>query len=85
MPKTEAKAITAESARHLRLGKSEHMLLPSMRVFSTAGATLIKAYSRHWKPISHASSVQNFNHHLVPWFGDMPIEAITRLRCAELV
>ena len=78
MPKSEAKAIAADAARHLRLGESEHMLLPSMRVFSAAGATLIKAYSRHWKPITHTTSVQNFNHHLVPWFGDMPIEAITR-------
>ena len=78
MPKSEAKAIAAESARHLRLGKSEHMLLPSMRVFSAAGATLIKAYSRHWKPRTHAISVQSFNNYLVPWFGDMPIEAITR-------
>ena len=78
MPKSEAKAIAAESARHLRLGESEHMLLPSMRVFSAAGATLIKAYSRHWKPISHAGSVQHFNDYLVPYFGDMPIEDITR-------
>ena len=78
MRKSEAKAIAAESARHLRLGESEHMLLPSMRAFSAAGATLIKAYSRHWKPITHTTSVQNFNHHLVPYFGDMPIEDITR-------
>ena len=78
MPKSEAKAIATESARHLRLGESEHMLLPSMRVFSAAGATLIKAYSRHWKPVTHASSVRVFNDHLVPWFGDMPIEEITR-------
>ncbi len=78
MHQVEAKAIAAESARHLRLGKSEHMLLPSMRVFSAAGATLIKAYSRHWKPITHATSVRMFSDHLVPWFGDMPIEDITR-------
>ena len=78
MHQVEAEAIAAEAARHLRLGKSEHMLLPSMRVFSAAGATLIKAYSRHWKPITHATSVRMFSDHLVPWFGDMPIEEITR-------
>ena len=78
MPKTEAKAIVSDATRHLRLGKSEHMFLPSMRVFSAAATTLIKAYSRHWKPITHATSVRVFNDYLVPWFGDMPIEDITR-------
>ena len=78
MPKTEAKAIVCDAMRHLRLGKSEHMFLPSMRVFSAAGATLIDAYSRHWKPITHTTSVRVFNDHLVPYFGDMPIEDITR-------
>ena len=78
MPKTEAKVIVCDAMRHLRLGKSEHMFLPSMRVFSAAGATLIDAYSRHWKPITHTTSVRVFNDHLVPYFGDMPIEDITR-------
>ena len=78
MSKTEAKAIVCDATRHLRLGKSEHMFLPSMRVFSAAGATLIDAYSRHWKPITHTTSVRVFNDYLVPWFGDMPIEDITR-------
>ena len=63
MSQAEAKAIVFEAMRHLRLGKSEHMFLPSMRVFSAAGATLIKAYRRHWKPTTHATSIQNFNHH----------------------
>ena len=78
MPKAETEAIASDAARHLRLGKSEHMFLPSTRVFSVAGATLIKAYSRHWKPATHAISIRMFSDHLVPWFGDMPIEEITR-------
>ena len=77
MPKAEAEAIASDAARHLRLGKPEHVFLPSMRVFSAAGATLVKSYSRHWKSITHTTSVRVFNNHLVPYFGDMPIEDTT--------
>jgi integrase len=78
MPQAEAEAIAQDASRRLRLGESEHTVLPASRVFSAAGAALMEAYSRHWKPITHAGSLRAFDYYLLPWFGDMPIEEITR-------
>jgi integrase len=78
MPQAEAEAIARDAARRLRLGESEHTVLPASRVFSAAGAALMEAYSRHWKPVTHEVSLRVFNDYLLPWFGDMPIEEITR-------
>ena len=58
---SQAEAIVFEAMRNLRLDGT--YVLASMRVFSAAGITLIKAYRRHWKPTTHAASIQNFNHH----------------------
>lgn len=78
IPQAEAKAIARDIIRAVRSGRQVRPILPKEKSFRVAGEKLLKAYSRHWKPLTYAASRRCFRDYLLPWFGDTPIDAITR-------
>ena len=74
----KAETMARDIIRAVRSGKQDRPILPPEKTFRTAGEMLLKAYSRHWKPVTHDASHRCFRDYLLPWFGDDAIEAISR-------
>ena len=67
-----AEIIARDVIRAVRSGKQDRPTLPKEKSFRVAGEMVLKAYSRHWKPVTCEASQRCFRDYLLPcsdgWF-----------------